>query len=253
MNIDHSTGAGTSLFRLLAPLALGLALVGTSVAALRRPPRLPGTGLDSVVSAVGLGLGLVVCTLWILALCAHALPLPFGHHRRHGDERRGPEATTEQVTAPSAAGGRWTRWVTSLPLALGVHLLATTPAVAADVATTDTPHRGGGGHVVAPENPDAAAFPTVEGSQQDATPAPGWSFTRQAQPLPPSWGGARRSGDVVVQPGDSLWGIAARELGPGASDADVAERWHLWYQDNRHVIGPDPDLLLPGQELRAPL
>ena len=52
--------------------------------------------------------------------------------------------------------------------------------------------------------------------------------------------------------GDSLWAIAARHLGPGATDAEVAEEWPRWYAANRAVIGPDPDLVLPGQVLRAP-
>jgi nucleoid-associated protein YgaU len=58
--------------------------------------------------------------------------------------------------------------------------------------------------------------------------------------------------EVVVHRGDSLWSIAARRLGPGASDAEVAAAWPRWYAANRAVIGPDPDLVLPGQRLRVP-
>ncbi len=58
--------------------------------------------------------------------------------------------------------------------------------------------------------------------------------------------------EVVVHRGDSLWAIAARHLGTTASDAEIAEAWPAWYAANRHVIGSDPDLLLPGQVLRAP-
>ena len=52
--------------------------------------------------------------------------------------------------------------------------------------------------------------------------------------------------------GDSLWAIVARHLGPRAGDAEVAETWPAWFAANRDVIGDDPDLLLPGQVLRAP-
>ena len=52
--------------------------------------------------------------------------------------------------------------------------------------------------------------------------------------------------------GDSLWAIAARHLGPGATDAEVAREWPRWYAANRDTIGADPDLLLPGQVLRVP-
>ncbi|WUS95066.1 LysM peptidoglycan-binding domain-containing protein [Kribbella sp. NBC_00709] len=57
---------------------------------------------------------------------------------------------------------------------------------------------------------------------------------------------------VVVRAGDSLWAIAARELGPGATVETIAARWPDWYAANRHVIGDDPDLILPGQVLRVP-
>jgi nucleoid-associated protein YgaU len=57
---------------------------------------------------------------------------------------------------------------------------------------------------------------------------------------------------VVVRKGDSLWSIAARELGRGATDDAIAARWPDWYATNRQVIGNDPDLILPGQVLRIP-
>lgn len=63
---------------------------------------------------------------------------------------------------------------------------------------------------------------------------------------------AKPRGSVVVRPGDSLWSIARDDLPPGAADADVVERWHAIYADNRLLIGPDPDLIEPGQHLRLP-
>ncbi len=57
---------------------------------------------------------------------------------------------------------------------------------------------------------------------------------------------------VVVKPGDTLWSIAANDLGPNATAEDVAARWPAWYAANRQLIGPDPDLILPGQVLRIP-
>ena len=57
---------------------------------------------------------------------------------------------------------------------------------------------------------------------------------------------------VVVMAGDSLWSIAARHLGPGADDAEVAAAWPRWWEVNRHTVGEDPDLLRPGQRLVAP-
>lgn len=57
---------------------------------------------------------------------------------------------------------------------------------------------------------------------------------------------------VVVRPGDSLWLIAARDLGAGATDAEVTTRWHALYAANRARIGPDPDLVEPGLRLLLP-
>ncbi|WP_298747781.1 LysM peptidoglycan-binding domain-containing protein [uncultured Serinicoccus sp.] len=57
---------------------------------------------------------------------------------------------------------------------------------------------------------------------------------------------------VVVRRGDTLWDLAARHLGPGATSADIAQEWPRWYAANLATIGPDPDLILPGQELTVP-
>lgn len=60
------------------------------------------------------------------------------------------------------------------------------------------------------------------------------------------------SGEVTVLAGDTLWDIAKKDLGPGASDVEVALHWPRWYQANRALIGLSPDVLLPGQVLHAP-
>ncbi|TCC64124.1 hypothetical protein E0H73_06775 [Kribbella pittospori] len=56
----------------------------------------------------------------------------------------------------------------------------------------------------------------------------------------------------VVRPGESLWRIAADELGASATDAEIAGRWPDWYGANRRLIGSDPDLIHPGQVLHTP-
>ncbi|MEJ7648917.1 MAG: LysM peptidoglycan-binding domain-containing protein [Nakamurella sp.] len=57
---------------------------------------------------------------------------------------------------------------------------------------------------------------------------------------------------VVVHRGETLWSIAARQLGPDATDAQIDTAWHHWYTANREVIGDNPDVILPGQQLHAP-
>jgi nucleoid-associated protein YgaU len=83
--------------------------------------------------------------------------------------------------------------------------------------------------------------------------APDWPST---PPATPDWPSATAGEHVVVR-GDCLWDVAAGWLqreapGTPVSDADVQRAVQAWWQANSAVIGPDPDLLLPGQVLRPP-
>lgn len=74
---------------------------------------------------------------------------------------------------------------------------------------------------------------------------------------PPAHGEPPSSGNpvnavVLVESGDSLWAIAAERLGPGATSGEIAAAVAAWYQANHDVIGPDPDLIHPGQRLAPP-
>ena len=53
---------------------------------------------------------------------------------------------------------------------------------------------------------------------------------------------AREDGTYTVRPGDNLWAIAQ------AHDLDGG--WPALYAANKTTIGADPDLILPGQQLR---
>lgn len=57
---------------------------------------------------------------------------------------------------------------------------------------------------------------------------------------------------AVAQEGDSLWSLASAQLGPQATEADIAAHWPRWYERNRAVIGDSPDLILPGQVFEIP-
>jgi len=57
---------------------------------------------------------------------------------------------------------------------------------------------------------------------------------------------------LVVRPGDSLWRIAEQRLRSSASANEVAALALRLHHRNRGVIGPDPDLIRPGQRLALP-
>jgi hypothetical protein len=69
---------------------------------------------------------------------------------------------------------------------------------------------------------------------------------------PPSTPPAAPDRVHVVRAGDTLWDIAAADLEGRADDAGITAHWHRIYRLNRAVIGADPHLIDPGQELRMP-
>jgi nucleoid-associated protein YgaU len=54
-----------------------------------------------------------------------------------------------------------------------------------------------------------------------------------------------------VRPGDSLWSIARRLLGPDASAGRIAREVNrLWELNRERIATGDPDLLMVGTKLR---
>ncbi|MDP5227221.1 MULTISPECIES: LysM domain-containing protein [Arthrobacter] len=89
---------------------------------------------------------------------------------------------------------------------------------------------------------------------------PGWTPRPSpgAQPgllnqAPRADASAQGDSEAVVRPGDSLWSVVRRHLGDRATDAEVARDWPRWYQENKELIGGDPDLILPGMILTPPV
>jgi len=128
------------------------------------------------------------------------------------------------------------------------------------------PETGGGGAKEPPAVEPPGSIPATAGQPgpqpPTAVPAPGWHPAPQvvepgllATPGSRAAGGAApgtEAAGVTVLAGDTLWAIVANQLGPGASDVDIALEWPRWYSANRGQIGGNPDVLLPGQILRAP-
>jgi hypothetical protein len=99
----------------------------------------------------------------------------------------------------------------------------------------------------------------VQAGTGNSQAAPGWPIStpaRPALPPPPTWPTGPDHGQpastVTVHAGDSLWTIAAGELGSHGSDSQIAIEWPYWYRANRALIGRDPNLLQPGTQLRPP-
>jgi nucleoid-associated protein YgaU len=219
--------------------------------------------------------GLVVIIWWAMSLAMAVAAALL--------ERRG------STLAAAAAGKFSPAFMRRLALAaVGLHLMtaplasaATPPAVpgtgasaqtavsAAWIPTAETSHPGYPNPVAAvpaASSPAPAPLPAPAPS-----PAPSPACDRQAG-LTPQWrpssplvepgplaarqlrtqGPATGRGELTVRAGDSLWSLSAAELGPFASDVDIAREWPRLYQANRAVIGDNPDILLPGQVLRPP-
>ncbi|SCX51949.1 hypothetical protein SAMN03159343_2665 [Klenkia marina] len=139
-------------------------------------------------------------------------------------------------------------------VAVGVSL-ATVPVVATAAPPTTTT-----------ASTTATASPGADGGGADVgggavqktgpTSAPAWSDVAPVPPAVPDWPAAPSSGEHVVLRGDCLWDIAATWLAEHSpaqvTPAATAAAADAWWRANADVIGSDPDLLLPGQVLRAP-
>jgi hypothetical protein len=142
-------------------------------------------------------------------------------------------------------------------VALGLGLSTAAPAVLLPaapplaVATAAATDPGGHGERLLVDWPAAPAGDVV--LDWPSTPPP----TEGSPPgAAPDWPRSTGVGHVVLR-GDCLWDVAAEWLqrqAPGTpiGDAEVQRAVRAWWQANAAVIGPDPDLLLPGQVLRPP-
>lgn len=133
--------------------------------------------------------------------------------------------------------------------ACGVAALTATPAHADPVAAPPQQHLAAHARDAAPDpgTPDGLPYPD-RATGPAATPPSGGTGSGAAA----AGSVTAAPATVVVRPGDSLWRIAAGLRGPDAPDADVAAVVVRLHALNRAEIGPDPDLIQPGQRLRLP-
>lgn len=192
---------------------------------------------EAVVAAVVVTVGAVaaaVLTLGCGLLIAGGLGRVVGRSSRRLDAaaaRLTPALLRRAVAVTVGAGvGLAPGVATAEEVDLGWAVTSSTAQETASLAPPGTGPSAGAGvgtGLGVTDEPSAATGPTT-------VPAPG----------PPA--------TVTVAPGDCLWSIAADHLPDGATDAEIAATWPRWYAANRDVVGPDPDLIHPGQVLTAP-
>lgn len=107
--------------------------------------------------------------------------------------------------------------------------------------------------------PTPTAAPSSAAPTTRSAPVPDWTPTTPKAVAPGNRSPLLMAGTrslaasaVVVRRGDTLWSIVARHLGPDADPLRVAAAVPHWHSANRAVIGDDPNLLLPGQQLTPP-
>lgn len=166
----------------------------------------------------------------------------------------GPDVDVDWPDPPVSAPSR------ADPLAVTPHSGEPAPggshtATAHSPTSTPRPSQFGPTRRSSTAHPDAARRPAPQsaapqsGAAQTGAPQTGAAQAGAAQSSAPHSGSPRV---VIVHRGDSLWKLAARDLGPGADDAHVDAAWRRWYAANREVIGGDPNLIEPGQRLQSP-
>lgn len=109
------------------------------------------------------------------------------------------------------------------------------PSVAAPTATAPAAEPGITAHLVHAEPPTSVETVSDVAAPDESDPDESETATT-----------------VTVERGDSLWRITAGLLPADASDGDIAAAWPLLYRENREVIGDNPSLIHPGQELTIP-
>jgi resuscitation-promoting factor RpfA len=139
------------------------------------------------------------------------------------------------------------------PVAAGAQQAPSTPPSSPSTSALPAPTWPSSAPANGPSGPTAPAatrampgpiWPSAPASTPPAEPG----TTRTTPPTGPPTDADR----VRVAPGDSLWLVAARRLGPGATTAQISAAWPRWYAANRDVIGDDPALITPGLVLRVP-
>jgi hypothetical protein len=247
----RAADAGAALLILglgTASTLAGLALVRRVAGAHDGTGILRETPFEDLLGLLAAGAGVIALGWWVLAVLA-ALTAAVLARLGHAKSAAAAARLAPRFLRRLAAGLLGVQLAGAVALASGL-----VPAVRAAEEPVNPQFRLSAPSAAVPvSSPAPAPSPPLPG-----VPDPGWTPRPPlVQPAPLVAPANRAPGDaaapsVVVRNGDSLWAIAAARLGPLATDVEVAQEWPRWYAANRATIGPDPDLLQPGQMLRAP-
>jgi nucleoid-associated protein YgaU len=267
------SGHSARILRADAVMAVSILLLGSFIffagmgledgrhlsAARRQAP-----GVDDLLGAVAVAAGLAIVAWWVFAVLAALAGAVLARcGRRQAADRAGrfcpafmrrlavAALSAQLLAAPMAqaavppAGPAWTPTHEA--------------ALQAQWAPTGKAHPAPENHGVPselhspPEAPDPHV-PAPVALRPDWRPSPPVTDPGllAAQPVRAAQGTPPAGLEVTVLAGDTLWDIASQQLGPTASDVDVALHWPRWYEANKAQIGENPHVLLPGQILRAP-
>ncbi len=79
------------------------------------------------------------------------------------------------------------------------------------------------------------------------------SLTKAVKPAAMAGSSMTASHSVMVRPGDSLWAIASRLVGPSASGEEIQHKLvAVWNMNAKRIGSGDPNLIFPGQRLTLP-
>ncbi|PZR51539.1 hypothetical protein DNL40_15975 [Xylanimonas oleitrophica] len=165
----------------------------------------------------------------------------------------GQEGTRPRPDAPTPASVPGGAAATTATGTTSIGTTSTTGSAVAGTTAVSSPPAG-----TSSSSPPATE-PNPSGTAGAPAPATGTASPVSTSPGESTGTDARTStrevgpdGTLVVLRGDTLWDIAARALGGTPTDAQILAETVRWHDVNRDVIGADPDVILPGQVLRAP-
>lgn len=231
----------------------------------------PAASVDDVVPAAAGAVGALVSAWLALGAIVTVVQLVGGHRPRFhvlpsgGRTLIGWALGLGIVAGTVVPAGATTTTPVPAPTATPTAALTIDPGWSAGTPApaTSTVSPTGGAATASPGASPSTASATSTASPTRAAPSTTttspFSPKEPATPKPAAPAKAAESPrgttakSIVVQRGDSLWDIASRHLGEGATHADVAREWPRWYEQNRAVVGSDPDLIHPGQQLTAPV